>query len=171
MDSESILTVVNDNLRYKDTKARKISAGMLTLGDIGGFTRGNFDPLTKIFFSHTSKDTKLMKKITLRWKDKKESTLTIYSKDITFGHYDFNLDSMPKKYLQIGLCGEMAKVVKVEHVVGRVTNFFTESGYFVIGKVLLHRNHNWLLSHTKYLNRLSSVASRIESRVVGSYLV
>lgn len=171
MNLHGIISVI-DNFSYKDIKVEDLKTGMMTMANCD--FKGTFNPsvFTTIFFATNTSSNKLLTKLTIRWKNKKESTITIYSKDITFGHYDYNIKTIPhKKYLNLGQRGELGKIIKVEYLVGRVSHFFTESGYFVVDNVLLKRSHDWLLSHAKYLNKLSTTMSRIESSLLGSYLV
>lgn len=166
------------NGKYDRIILKDLNPGMSTLADIGAFGRANAKLITNIFFVHITSDHKLLEQFTLKWRKKnidgfqKISVLTIYSDDIKFGHYDFTRKTIPlKKYLQLGMCGEEAKIIKREFVTSQVCHFFSESGYFVVNNVLLHRPHDWLLKHTKYLNRLTPRASKIESYFLGHYLV
>lgn len=172
MNLEGNIDVVY-KFNYGTVKLKDLKPGMSTLADVSGFGRGkNTSLITNIFFVHISSDNELLYRFTLKWrKTKALSTITVFSPDIKFAHYDFNCETVPlKKYLQLGMLGQEAKIIKVERVASKVCHFFTESGYFVVDNVLFHRSHDWLLSHAKYLNKLSPLMSKIESSLLGSYL-
>lgn len=173
MDSDSLINVI-DGYNYITMTLCNTKAGMYTLAGLS-LSNGSFtnNPITKIFFSNSIKKKKLATKFMFKWKKtKKISEITIYSDDIKFGHYDFNIHDIPmKKYLNLGLCEEQAKIISKEYVVCNITHIFTESKFFVVNNVLLHRSYDWILSHTKYLERLSTTVARIENSLIGHHLV
>lgn len=172
MDSKSLINVIS-GFDYKTIQLSDVKPGMSTLCSLSFGDNKNIDPITKIFFSRNTKSKKISTMLMLKWKKTKKITeLVIHSKDITFGHYDFNLDTIQKnKYYDLGLCGEKAKIISRSFTVCDVSYIYTESGFFVVNNVLLHLPHNWLLSHTKYLGKLSTTAVGIENSLVGHYLI